>query len=1404
MTKTKRRTRAISLLLALLMVLTLLPLSAQAASVGDGSKSCTMTMVERNYYLSTTAGTRLGASAYVYKTNDGLTGPAFCIDHGLNYTAKTLPITGKYTSSPKTAAAFAGGYPQFSVDTFLGVYLAANPILAGLTESEYAYATQIAVWATLGQLAVDGTSFSQGRERLARPTGDKQQSRIFCAAQLILLNAASWDRVYETGMYIRLEDALLGGNISIPGDMTLDFAADNQRYGLKREVIGGISYYTREYIFASATSTYYSDYNIELWADNAPAGTIFVDTDNRELGKSTFKENAVWSLPVEYTKTALNTNGFEYSGTAKLCIPVDTVPNSGEITINCGAYVMQYEIYLAYNETSYEQSYIIADPSKGTQTANAVLNWGGIATETGKLQVIKTGGGGEVLSNAVFTLTGTDGSSRIGTTNADGTILWEELNPDISYTLTETKAPAGYALMDPINVQIEAARTNYVTVRNTTEKQLTVHKVDKQNGYSLAGATIRFEQIDGSFRTDKVTDHAGNISMTAEELPIGSYKVYEITAPEGYEMDSAAQTVNWDGRRNITLSFENTRKPTLIIYKCDEGNNYNLPGATFEVYKNGQLITTVTTNDNGLAYVHGITTGYYTVKETAAPEGYVLDSSEHSVYIDLYDPATADDPRLVITNAAKPDLEIVKTDAVTGEPVAGVSFKINKADGSTLTTVATGADGKALVEDLDPGVYTVTETSVPGNYLLNETPQSITLAPNKTGIVQFQNYPKPGLTINKVDSITGDPIKGARFHITYASNNTFSGELNDLGYFHSDENGKIELTNLKDGWYRVTEVEPAAGYAIKDTGTQDFYLDAGAGKIVTFENTPLSALIIKKVDADSGAGLQGAKFRVRYLGGTSGTGGTIIGEYTTSANGTVVITDLKAGTYIVEETKAPSGYEIDDAPQTVYLSGKEQDVITVEFADGKHGNLIVEKIDSVTKQPLAGAQFKIIYSDGSFVANYGGSVSSNGIYTTDENGQIHIVGIRPGSTLVVTETKAPDGYIMDSAPQTVKIEQNDTQTLTFTNTRTCSLLIHKTDATTGKGIYGVTFVLYDGDKNPIAQVTTDQDGYAYINNELTSGLYYVREIQAADGYIADSQYRTVYIKAGTTTSIEWKNSTITGQIQITKYAAADNSVTGEAAGTRLRGAVFEIARYKSGVVVDYIVTDARGVAASGPLPLGRYIVREVTAPAYYQLSGQDFDVDVEFAGQIVRLAAYNMPAELGVSITKSGNKEVLAGSSMIYRFTVANTSNVALGSFYWHDRIPTDAAVATALITGTYSQRLNYRVLYKTNYNDYRVLASNLLSTQNYSYALTALPLMSGEVITDIYFDFGTVPAGFQSKTNPMLAVTVGGNVANGYNVINRADVGGRYQGTWETANARWVTIVRKLTPAIPLPKTGY
>lgn len=379
-------------------------------------------------------------------------------------------------------------------------------------------------------------------------------------------------------------------------------------------------------------------------------------------------------------------------------------------------------------------------------------------------------------------------------------------------------------------------------------------------------------------------------------------------------------------------------------------------------------------------------------------------------------------------------------------------------------------------------------------------------------------------------------------------------------------------------------------------------------------------------------------------------------------------------------------------------------------------------------------------------------------------------------------------------------------TVEITNQRMASIMIHKIDAATGAGIYGVKFVLYDSGKNPIGEYTTDQDGYIYIDDELVPGKYYLRELEAADGYIRDEQYKTVYVERGKCAQIEWENSAVTGQIQIRKYSSEDNTVTGQLAGTPLEGAVFEITQARSGKVVGYIVTDARGVAASGPLPLGRYFVTEVSAPKYYQLSGEKMEAEIEYPSQIIKLSAYNKPASLGVTIKKSGNYEVQSGQSMSYDFSgIANTSNVALNHFFWHDRIPTDATRALSISTGTYNARLYYKVTFKTNLNDYRTLASNLLTSNNYSLSLNAatLRLAQGEYVTDVRFEFGTVPSGFSSVVKPTMRVQVLGTVSNGYQIINRADVGGQYLNEWQTAKTTWVTTVRRFNTT-PLPKTGY
>ena len=491
-----------------------------------------------------------------------------------------------------------------------------------------------------------------------------------------------------------------------------------------------------------------------------------------------------------------------------------------------------------------------------------------------------------------------------------------------------------------------------------------------------------------------------------------------------------------------------------------------------------------------------------------------------------------------------------------------------------------------------------------------------------------------------------------------------------------------------------------------------------------------------------------------------------------------------------------ASYAIDENTRTQTVVVNPNDTQTLHFYNTPIGGVEIIKVNEDNhSERIPNTTFEIRKVDDALVDTV----------TTDKNGRV-FVALEDGS-YYAKEVTSNKSFRLDDTPHYFEIKDGKHVTLQVTNKKLSGIVIHKIDSATGEGIYGVKFVLYDANKKPIGEYTSDDEGYIYID-EIPGGLsgrFYLRELEAAPGYTLDKQYKTVYVSSGKTVEIEWENTAVTGQIQIYKYAAEYNEVTGTAAGTPLKGAVYEIVNARSGKVVDYITTDARGVAASKPLSLTRYQIREVTAPAYWQLDPTVHDVTLEYPGQIIKLSAYDKPSSLGVTITKRGNAQVMAGQSMRYDLTVANTSNVPLESFFWHDKIPYDVARPTTLTTGTYSARLNYRILYKTNYNaSYQVLASNLLTGNNYSFSLNAIPMQAGEVVTDIYFDFGKVPVGFQSVVNPTLSVMVNGNAVNGYQMVNRADVGGKYQGTWQTATASWVTIIRRLWNTPTLPKTGY
>lgn len=1210
---------------------------------------------------------------------------------------------------------------------------------------------------------------------------------------------------------------------------------------------------------------------------------------------------------------------------------------------------------------------------------------------------------------------------------------------------------------------------------------ITFQKVIAGTDKGLDGAVYNI-YLDGQIVGSDVTSGGGYIEV--HDVTEGLWSFVEQEAPAGYALDPTPHSVYvsvTDGDKQYTVTVGDEELPGIKVIKTSavdgspvENAVYSIEGVTCA------FSTSVSTGPDGSALVEDLPAGVYIVREESVPEPFVRTASEQTIALR---PGKISEARF--EDYTRPGLEIVKRNIADRSPIEGVTYQVRQIDGDFLDTVETDSSGKAFLE-VDPGSYEISEVNVPSNVIISEIPQTIFLEPGVTRTVRFFNAVKPSLTVIKRNSITKDPLENAKFHIYYASDNTETGEINDLGTYYTDSSGRIVLTNVNRGWYKVVEEESPTGFSIQDDGVYEFYLEAGVSRELVVDNTPLSALVVYKYDSATKLPLEGARFELRYLSGeTSGTEGTVIGEYVTSKNGSFTVTGLKEGTYICQELESPDGHLIDSEPQTVYISGKEQDVVTLRFGNAPLGSLLITKVSddekreplsdveflltdssgnfigtnngryvtnsageilveglipgttvvarevrakpgyllddspqyalirsgetvglefrnapagnlvivkrssSGTHEPLEGVEFKITYADGSYVPDENGQLSSNGlyytdregkitlsgvvgtivatetasipgytideatrtqtvvvhpndtqtlyvynepettlvlekfikgtdreplagveflvtdgagtvigpnngVYTTGEDGRAVITGLTPGTTITARETQTAEGFVLDGSPQSILIKEGEVQTLTFWNAReggvelvkvnaadkterlsdavfeirkasddalvdtvttgdtgtvfaplaegdyyalelespsgfkldstrhyftvkdgevtqevieneaVSGILLHKVDSATGDGIYGVTFLLYDDTNTPIGQYTSDDRGYVYIEG-LESGRFYLRELEN-EGYIVDTEKKTVYVKSGETTEITWKNTPITGQIQITKTSADYNSMNGWPAGTPIPNTEFEIYNARTGKLVDTIRTDKNGVAVSKPLPLARYEVIESKAADFYGLDKTPIEVEIEYAGQIVKAAMTNKSLYTNVSIKKTGYVEVMPGQTLRYDFTdIANNSTTSLESFYWRERLPAFAHLQK-IVTGTWNVPGSYKIVYKTTLSGdtYRVLADNLSTQQNYvlDASPAALGLASGEKATEFMVVFGIVPANFRQVEAPVVYCTASQWLTGGSQIVNQTDVGGIHDGQWIMATSRWATKVYK--PAEPLPRTGY
>ena len=373
------------------------------------------------------------------------------------------------------------------------------------------------------------------------------------------------------------------------------------------------------------------------------------------------------------------------------------------------------------------------------------------------------------------------------------------------------------SLPDPVWAYI------HFKVKIVEEKgSLTINKVDAETGKALAGVTYRLYDSTGEKVADATTGADGKAVLA--DLPQGRYSYQEISAPSGYVVDNTKYQITITATAlNITQKRTNTpAKAGIEIVKVDADHKTPLQGAGFRLYDtSSKQIAEGYTDANGKLTFSGLRLGSYTYKEFKAPDGYVLDTTAYSAVLNQNGQV------LKVTRENMPvkgSIEVLKVDAETKQPLAGVVYRLFAADGSKIVDGTTDVTGKVTFSGLRLGKYFYQEISTVDGYVLDETKYDFSLTTANLNIkVTRENAPAKGsITVRKVD-VTGSPLAGVELLLeTSAGGKTWT----EVSRVTTDKTGIAKWNGLKIGvQYRITEVKAPAGYALLTaplfTGTLD-------------------------------------------------------------------------------------------------------------------------------------------------------------------------------------------------------------------------------------------------------------------------------------------------------------------------------------------------------------------------------------------------------------------------------------------------------------------------------------------------------------------------------------------------------------------------------------------------------